>query len=404
MLFLPSNNIYRRAVMNEINEKLYSPSSLQKMAALILPCLASLPIMIMPFIFGGVIKSVGVDAARATFATSAEISMIALGSLLVSITLRFLSPRVTAFAGLIFAFSGHLLSIYSPSFEVMFFARGLAGFGEGLCMGIGFATLAQIAGGTKLLAYTSGIVSALALCSFQLVPVMQPALGPVAVFWFMLTVTLFCLPLTLWIPKNKIIQSQSTSGFGAIFNTRSLSIFFIAFLASAGSNTLWLYFEQVGTSVGLTLKDVGQLGSLILLPTLLVPFVVNFIFSRTKSILPILVGCVLSGVAAFFYAKYQSQLLFAVVVISMAFLYVFLLGYLRVYSAHTDHTGRTTAAVGGADSLGMVFGPIIAALTLNLSGGFDELGSLGLFMNLLCIIPCILFVVTSTTSGARNLG
>jgi predicted MFS family arabinose efflux permease len=390
--------------MNEVDEKLYSANPLQKMAALILPSLASLPIMVMPFIFGGVIKSVGVDAASATFATSGEISMIALASLLVSVTLRFLSPRLTAFAGLMLAITGHILSIYSPSFEVMLLARGLAGFGEGLCMGIGFATLAQIAGGTKLLAYSSGIVSALSLLSFQLVPVMQPALGPVAIFWFMLTVALLCLPLTLWIPKSKIVQSQTSGSVGAILNTRSLSIFFIAFLASAGSNTLWLYFEQAGTSVGLTLKDVGLLGSIILAPTLLVPFVVNFIFSRTKSIIPILVGSIVSGVAAFYYAKYESQLLFAVVVISMAFLYVFLLSYIRVFSAHIDHTGRTTAAIGSADSLGMVIGPIFAALTLNLSSGFDQLSSLGLFMNLLCIVPCAVFVMSRSAAVVRSVG
>ncbi|WP_139381101.1 MFS transporter [Pseudomonas ogarae] len=390
--------------MNDNNDGLISSGCMQKIAALILPCLASLPIMVMPFIFGAVINILGVDSSSATFATSAEISMIALASLLVSLGLRFLSPRTTALIGLVVASLGHFISISSNSLELMFLARGLAGFGEGLCMGIGFATLAQIVGGTKLLAYSSGIVAALSLCSFQLVPILQPTLGQAAVFWFMLAVTSLCIPLVFWMPKNKLRQVQATNSLRAIFNARSLSLFFIAFLASAGSNTLWLYFEQAGGSVGLDLKSIGQLGSVILIPTLLVPFVVNFIFDRTKSILPIFIACVLSGVSAFYYAKFGSALLFSIVVISMAFLYVFLLAYIRVFSAHVDHTGRTTAAVGGADSLGMVIGPLIAALTLNLDGGFSPLSTLGLFMNLLCIIPCVFIVFARSTKAERSFG
>jgi len=389
--------------MKENNDGLVEANFMQKTSALILPCLASLPIMVMPFIFGAVIDVLSVDPASATFATSAEISMIALASLLVSLVLKYLPPRLTSLVGLLIASAGHLISISSVSLDAMFFARGLAGFGEGLCMGIGFATLAQIRGGTKLLAYTSGVVAALSLCSFQLVPVLQPSLGAVAVFWFMLAVTVLCIPLVIWMPRNKLRQTQASTGLGSLLNVRSLALFIIAFLVSAGSNTLWLYFEQAGSSVGYSLKEIGQLGSVILVPTLLVPFVVNFIFNRTKTIAPILIACLLSGVSAFYYAKFGSQPLFAAVVISMAFLYVFLLTYIRVFSAHVDHTGRTTAAVGGADSLGMVIGPLAAAFTLNLNDGFTPLSSLGLLLNLMCIVPCAVFVLSRAARIQRGL-
>lgn len=389
--------------MNESNEMLVEAGLMQKASALILPCLASLPIMVMPFIFGAIIEALNVDSANATLATSAEISMIALASLFVSLALKSLPPRLTALVGLLITIAGHLISITSSNLELMFAARGLAGFGEGLCMGIGFASLAQIRGGTKLIAYTSGVVAALSLCSFQVVPILQPSLGPVAVFWFMLTVTALCLPLVIWMPKSRLCQTHEASGIKSVVSMRSVSLFLMAFLVSAGSNTLWLYFEQAGRSVGFDLKGIGQLGSVILVPTLLVPFVVNFIFKRTKAITPVFIACVLSGVSAFYYAKFGSQMLFAVVVISMAFLYVFLLAYIRVFSAHVDHTGRTTAAVGGADSLGMVIGPLVAAFTLNLADSFAPLSNLGLLLNLLCIVPCAVFVMTKTVIAKKTL-
>lgn len=388
--------------MNHNDDGLFQASLIQKLSALTIPCLASLPIMVMPFIFGAVIERLQLDVSSATFATSAEISMIALASLLVSLILRVLPPRLTAFIGIVLAATGQFLSIQSGSLETLLLARGIAGFGEGLCMGIGFATLAQIIGGTKLLAYASGVVAALALLSFVIIPELQPILGSATIFWFMFVVTVVCLPLTFWMPKAKLKQLASSGGLSALFNVRSLTLFVVAFLASSGSNTLWLYFEQVGHSVGMDLAAIGKLGSMSSIPTLLVPFVANFVFSKNKTVVPIGTACLLSGIASYFYVGSNSPLVFSVVVVVMSFLYIFLLAYIRMYSAHLDSSGRTTAAVGGADSLGMVVGPLIAAFTLNLTDSFAPLSLFGLTLQTMCVLPCLLFLFYKASRQMRS--
>lgn len=220
--------------MQDNADGIFRARPIQKVAALVIPCLASLPIMVMPFIFGAVIDQVQVDSSNATYATSAEISMIALASLLVSIALKVLPPRLTALIGLSLAAIGHFLSIGSTSLEPMIIARAIAGFGEGLCMGMGFATLAQIIGGTRLLAYSSGIVAAASLISFITVPALQSHLGSSSIFWFMLVVTLICFPLFIWMPTAKLKQLPNAGGVYALFNIKSFSLFLVAFLASSG--------------------------------------------------------------------------------------------------------------------------------------------------------------------------
>lgn len=85
--------------------------------------------------------------------------------------------------------------------------------------------------------------------------------------------------------------------------------------------------------------------------------------------------------------------LFWFISISMTFLYAFATAYARMYSSDFDSSGRTTAAVGGADSLGMVIGPVLAALTLNLDSGFKPLGDFGVIMQLLCIVPGLFIIM-----------
>ncbi|MHC8304818.1 MFS transporter [Pseudomonas sp. PB3P13] len=383
--------------MSESSEGLFKASLPQKLAALSVPCIASLPIMVMPFIFSAVIEQQQLDSSTATYATTAEIGMIAIASLFVSLVLRYLPPRLTVMVGLVVAAIGQIATIYSSDVATLFASRAFVGLGEGLCMGIGFACLAQMIGGSKLLAYASGVVAALSLVSFLVIPALEPHLGYASVFWFMVVVTVLCIPLAIYMPKNKLKHMVSSVSVWQVINVRSVSLFAVALLASSGSNTLWLYFEQVGRTVGMTMVDIGNLGVMSSVPTLLVPFVANFIYARTKSVIPIMAACLISAGAAFYYSSSGSWLVFSAVVMIMSFAYVFLLAYVRMFAAYLDPTGRTTAAVSGADSLGMVIGPLVAAITLNVVDDFTPLSNFGLLAQGLCFVPCLIILLIKSS-------
>jgi MFS family permease len=383
--------------MSEPTEGLFEASLLQKLAALSVPCMASLPVMVMPFIFSAVIEHHALDSSTATYATTAEIGMIALASLFVSLMLRLLPPRLTVLTGLSIILIGQVLTIYTSSVIALFVVRAFVGLGEGLCMGIGFACLAQMVGGARLLAYASGIVAALSLISFLAIPALEPYFGYASVIWFMVSVALLCLPLAVFMPKAKLKQMAAGASVWQVINIKSISLFAVALLASSGSNTLWLYFEQVGKSVGMTMSDIGNLGVSSSAPTLLVPFLANYIYAKTKTVVPIMVACMVSAAAAYYYSASGSWLIFSAVVVVMSFAYVFLLAYVRMFAAHIDPTGRTTAAVSGADSLGMVIGPLVAAVTLHVVDDFSPLSNFGLMAQGLCLIPCVIFILAKAS-------
>ncbi|MHC8304803.1 MFS transporter [Pseudomonas sp. PB3P13] len=371
----------------------YAARPLQKIAALIVPCLASLSIFAMPFIFSAMIEAHALDLRRATFATSAEISLIALGSIAVSFALKILSPNKTCIISVLMICLGQLGTIYLSNYSELLFSRAIVGLGEGLCMGVGFSCLAQMNGGAKLLSWCTGIVAALSLVSFILIPEFQPYLGAASVFWVMLAFAVVCLPLAPFIPEFKVSESLAKLDAVAFLNVRSISLFLVGVLASCGSNTLWLYFEQIGTSSGMSVTEVGRLGSFSSIPTLIVPLVANFVYSKSKTIVPVITACMISAFASYYYANPSSAWMFSAIVVLMTFVYIFILAFVRMYSAHIDSSGRTTAAVGGADSVGMVVGPLLAAFILNLDSGFQPLGMFGLIMQLLCLVPCLAILV-----------
>lgn len=369
------------------------PTRSQKCASLLIPCLANLAIMVQPFTFGAIINKTAVDSGQATFATTIEIAMVAVASLLVSMFLDKLTPKHFAVLGVLMMSFGQFVTINLSSFEAILFVRAIAGVGEGLCLGIGLATLARMEGGKKLLGYSMGVVCALSLVAFSGVPMVKPFFGANSVFWVLFLLSIICIPLAIIMPANRISRDVGARHSGSIFNIKTISLFVVGMLASAGSNTLWLYFERVGENLGASHVEIGSLGSMSLIAALFVPFVANATFSRFKTSIPIIVGLVLSAVFGYAFAVSTNVAAYSIAVVLMCFAYIYILCMLRMYSAHVDHTGRSTAAVSSSDAAGLIFGPLLAAFILNLDTGFTELGVYGLAIQLAAIMPCILLLV-----------
>ncbi|MFK8399907.1 MFS transporter [Pseudomonas sp. BGr12] len=376
----------------------FEATTLQKISALLIPCFAYVAVLGIPITFTGIIDTFSVSTATATIATTTEISCIALASLFVSLALSYFNPRSAFILGVLFAGLGQLGTILSPDFTTAVISRGIAGLGEGLCIGIGFASLAQIAGGTRLLGYSAGISAAVTLTAFLVVPKAHDQIGPLAIFWMLLIGYAALLPLAFKLPSKKI-EKLAAEITGSALNLRGVCFFVLCLLSSMGANTLWLYFEQAGENAHLDFAQIGMVGSVSMLGCIFVPAAANFIFSKVQNIVPLVVVCLCMAVTSHLFVVPNSTV-FVCVAITMSFLYVFLLAYARMYSSSFDSSGRTTAAASGADTLGMVVGPMIVAVTLNLDTDFSPLGDYGILMQILCIIPATILIARKSNKGA----
>jgi len=377
----------------------FPASRLQKASALLIPCFAYVAILGIPITFTGIIETFGIDPAQATIASTAEIACIAFASICMSFVLGLMNRKTLYVLGILMAIAGQVGTLASNDFSQVVLYRGLAGLGEGLCIGLGFASLAQFNGGTKLLGYSSAISAGVTLSAFLLVPALHEVLGTKAVFWALAVGYAVLLPLAFALPNVSKIQHIELPKPTSSISVRTISLFVLCLLSSIGANTLWLYFEQVGQQAGLDFAGVGLVGSVGMFCSIFVPLFANKAFAKFKNAIPLLAACLLMAVTSYLYVK-PNLYIYWTVGLSMTFLYVFLLAYARMYSSEIDSTGRTTAAASGADSLGMVIGPMVVAVTLQFDNGYGELGDFGVLMQLLCIIPAA-FILAKKTKTAN---
>ncbi|MFK8399944.1 MFS transporter [Pseudomonas sp. BGr12] len=377
----------------------FEATRIQQVSALLIPCFAYVAVLGIPMEFSGIIDTYNVGTSTATIATTIHVSCIGLASLFVSLALSRLNPRTTFILGIFLAVLGQIAMLVSPDLYAAVAARGISGVGEGLCIGIGFASLAQMAGGTKLLGYSPGISAAITLSAFIAVPSANALIGPRAIFWMLLVGYLALLPLAFKLPSHRLKKLAADISEGA-FNLRSFCLFALCLLSSMGANTLWLYFEQAGQNAHLNYSQIGMLGSVSMLACIFVPPFANYVFDKTQGITPLLTVCLIMAVTSRLFVV-PNNIIFTIIVVAMSCLYLFVLAYARMYSASFDNSGRTTAAVSGADSLGMVVGPIIVALSLNLDSEFSPLGDFGALMQILCIVPAALLLLKRRVKGTQ---
>lgn len=372
---------------------------LQKASALIIPCFVYLAILGVPLNFSAIIDIFSVEAAVATIATTVEIAAIAMASMFVSLALPKLNPRIFYIFGVLVAALGQMLTLLTKDFSIVVGIRGFVGVGEGVILGVGFASLAQMQGGKRLLGMSSGITAGICFMQFMLVPMMAEKLGAGAVFWFLSVGFICMIPLSFYLPNKRIVKDILDVSIGGRFSGRNVSLFIMCLLISIGANSLWLYFDQIGKGLGLSAVEIGLIGSVSMLVAILVPFTISA-SNRLKGVYPLLVGCFLMALTCYLYVSPINTYVWAFVVIYMTFVYLFVLACARVFSADLDLTGSTTAAVGAADVLGMVVGPILVAVFLPLENSLVPLAHFATAALVLCVVPAIYILRSKKVTAA----
>jgi len=352
-----------------------------------------LSLLVLPFLIGATMTSMGLDESEAGILGSIELLGVMLASILVAPHIDKLPRRTLAMSGAAIAVLGNLFSMVAMPYELLLLVRALTGFGCGLALAAGNATVANAANPEKLAAHMS-------LFFVVLMVVMMNVFSRVGSYWgyqgcyaaLAITIALVSL-LMIKLPQkagaSELNSAVSTNNSKNIFSMVGILMLVAMFAFQMRDTMAWAFVERIGAGLGYSTQEVGDLLSLQAMLGILGPIIATVIGSRFGLKVPVIVAVITSGlitVLILFSTQSQHLYLFSVSLISITYFYA--LSYLTALAAELDAKGRIVAASGGLLIAGSAVAPVLSGYLI-VEGGYElmswvALGVLGL--TLICVL------------------
>ncbi len=313
----------------------------------------------LPILIGAVIEGLDVAEAGAGLLASAEIGTIALASLLLAPRIHRVPRRRLALFGSLVAVMGHLLAVFSTSFDALIFARVIAGLGEGVVLAVANATLAGSANPERLTALLALIGGAGGGALLAVLSRVVEAFGYRGGFGVLLAIGVICLPLMLFLPSSRDTARVAHEGRAAhpILGIATLA----AFLALAlGGSAMWAFVERIGLNAGLSRETTGMVLAATMVLGLSGAIVAGWLGTRFGRALPLGVGLIALALATGGLGSVKGFAAYVALMQLWTFSFLFVTPYLMGTAAELDKEGRWAAATIGFWSVGNALGPASA--------------------------------------------
>ncbi|WP_414902242.1 MFS transporter [Sphingomonas flavalba] len=331
----------------------------------------------LPFMVGALITGLNLNEQQAGLLCSAELITVALVSFAVAPLMGAWPRRTVAIIGAAIAILAHGFSATLVDLPSIVAARMVAGFGAGLMLAAGNASIANSPNPDRLSSLLLISVGLAQLVSLSLLPLIIPKWQHSGIFAYQAMLIALLVPLVMLLPQRR---ADSTDPAG----TRpvpaklpigpTLAIVTAIALFSARETALWAFTEQIGLRSGLTKAQIGViLGAtgVLALSGAGAAAIIGTRFSRMK---PLMIGLVFNAVLAFWISQTSNATVFAIVeVVYHAFLF-FTAPYLFGLAAELDPSGRIVASAGGALLFGGSLGPVIGGYLIAIAG-FAAIGA-----------------------------
>ena len=330
----------------------------------------------MPVIMGAFVERLGYSESQIGWFSAIEFGAIGLASLAASTLISRFSRRSIIMFGLSATVIGCCLSLFFvENFSLILWARLLAGFGGGLCYAVGLAILAgsrNTARTFSILMFAQGVVSSLELLAL---PLLISQWGLDSVFVLVIILVILAMGLVRWVPGYVGEQGDQLSGSsrkrGSVLAAACCLLSVFLFCVMVGM--IWTFIERVGVSLGQSPEFVGTFLSMANLLNLLGCFVAYWIARRLGISLPLLVSLGLMTGAMFLMGGKLS--LNSYLVGTSVFFLCWALTDIYQTSAvsNLDHSGRITALIPAAQSIGITAGPALSALFFGVQADYSLL-------------------------------
>ena len=319
----------------------------------------------MPVIMGAFVEQLGYSERQIGWFSSVEFGAVGLASIAASTLISRFNRRSILFFGLAATAVGSCLSLFViENFSLILWTRLLAGFGGGLCYAVGLAILAgsrYTARTFSILIFAQGLTSSLELLAL---PPLVAQWGVKSVFLLFICLAILGFGLVRWVPAHLSEQEDKLDGSsherGSVLAAACCLLSVFLFCVMVG--TIWTFIERVGVSLGQSAEFVGTFLSIANLLNLVGCFVAYWIAKRLGISLPLLVSLGLMT-GAMFLMGFKLSLNSYLVGTSIFFLCWALTDIYQTSAvSNLDHSGRITALIPAAQSVGITSGPALTAL------------------------------------------
>jgi len=357
---------------------------------------------ILPMLVGAIVDEIGLTGREAGFIAAADMSGAVISTLWVAFTINRWNWRYVIFTALSIMILGNLASVKADAFAPLFFARLLAGIGNGLTLSIAAAALA----GTRNPDRNFGILVA-GVCGFGagLLMVMPPVLecwGVDAVFIGIAGFAIVGMFLIRFFPAFSTARDHESGSsrqiviwWAAVGLTATL-IFFIA------QGAVWAYLERLGVSRGLTLETVAIGLAVSQVAAAAGAASVSWLSTRYGRAWPLFIGTACQVGSLVLLVSVITPIGFAIAASIFNFTWNFILPYQMGAMATVDPTGRVVVLTTVVQTIGLAVGPALAAIIIT-GGNYVNAVWIGLFcsaFSFAILLPVVLSIARRYRSNA----
>lgn len=313
----------------------------------------------------------------------------------------FLIPRVNwrllVGLGLGLMAVGNIGTGFSHTFDSIMIARVVTGAGEGIAIGLSFATLGRTALPDRAFAIYLFIGALISAFLLLVLPWLQQSAGSSPLFIANGLISALVGAFLVWLPDGHQGGSDHPQRASAPIHWRlalgGLAGSFLYFLAQGAT---FSYMEKIGDASAITAEQIGLALAMANLSGAGGAGVAGLLPPRWGRGWPLIVSGVLS-VISFLALRGQVSLgLFIAAAVGMTFAWNLSQPLLSGLCSDADADGRIVCAMGSIQTVGFGFGPAIAALLLT-GNDFSPV----LWTSTLTLIASVAVMLAGMTTPAR---
>ncbi|NIB43508.1 MFS transporter [Pseudomaricurvus alkylphenolicus] len=358
-----------------------------------------LSLLALPFLIGSAMATLSLNAAQAGMLSTLEFVGITVSSLTIAPKMDTINRRIVAYSGVLIALTANILSALVDSYEMLTMLRPLAGIGAGLAMACGNATVSNSKNPERFAGQMSVLCVGMVILVALIFPRLSANWGLSGIYTGMVVTIILMAFLMRRLPANAGYNGrQYVTDVGVSEGSSKLPALFVlaAFIAFSLRDTMaWTFVERIGTEVGYSSIEVGNLLSMQAIIGMIGPLIASIVGARYGLKAPVSIGVFLSGVVTYVVSQSSgSQLTYTVAVMCWAGTYFFTLPYLTALAAEIDVKGRVVAASGSALMMGIAIGPAIGGELIVAANGYDLVG----LATIICVIMTYLCVLVPLVS------